>query len=266
MKHLTRQRSTSKLVAKDAASLSVEDAHHEPTPPKQAKIFQHLGLGAQKVTQKEINKLVAGYIVEDMLPLSTIESPRFRKILDKIPSTRTPTSDRKTFSKYLDQCYSDMESNLKKTFESLDYVTTTADIWSANNKSYLGMTAHWINTISFKRQKAALACKRVRGRHTYDVMANKIEQIHSSYGRSHKVTACVTDNGSNFVKAFRMFESQPDNGSDSDELSDDEEAVTFTDVSEVLSTESDATYSLPPHLRCASHTLNLISKNDLRNG
>ena len=40
--------------------------------------------GAQKqVTQKD--RLVAGFIVEDMLPLSTIESPRFRKILDKIP-------------------------------------------------------------------------------------------------------------------------------------------------------------------------------------
>ena len=136
LKHLTGQHSTSKLVAKDPASLSVEDAHHQPTPPKQAKVFQHLALGAQKVTQKEINKLVAGYIVEDMLPLPTIESPRFRKILDKIPSTRMPTSDRKTFSQYLDQCYSDMESNLKRTFESLDYITTTADIWSANNKSF----------------------------------------------------------------------------------------------------------------------------------
>ena len=61
MKHLTGQHSTSKLVAKDPVSLSVEDAHHQPTPPKQAKNFQHLALGAQKVTQKEINKLVAGY-------------------------------------------------------------------------------------------------------------------------------------------------------------------------------------------------------------
>lgn len=105
-----------------------------------------------------------------MLPLSTIELPRFKKILDKIPATRKPTSDRKTFSHYLDKCYSDMESKLKRTFESLDHVSTTADIWSANNKSYLGMTVHWIDSISFKREKAALACKRVRGRHTYDVI------------------------------------------------------------------------------------------------
>ncbi len=83
------------------------------------------------------------------------------------------------------------------------------------------MTVHWIDSISFKREKAALACKRVRGRHTYDVIASEIEQVHSAFGLSHKVTACVTDNGSNFVKAFRMFESHPDDGSDSDEPSDE---------------------------------------------
>ena len=49
-------------------------------------------VGAQKqVSQKD--RLVAGFIVEDMLSLSTIESPRFRKILDKLPATRKPTSD-----------------------------------------------------------------------------------------------------------------------------------------------------------------------------
>ena len=48
--------------------------------------------GKQKqVAQKD--RLVAGFIVEDMLPLSTIVSPRFRKILDKIPGlvSQNPT-------------------------------------------------------------------------------------------------------------------------------------------------------------------------------
>jgi hypothetical protein len=141
------------------------------------------------VTQKD--RLVAGFIVEDMLPLATIESARFRKRLDKIPATRKPTSDRKTFSHYLNKCYTDMESKLKIISESsLDHVSTTADIWSANNKSYLGMTVHWIDSITLKLEKAALACKRVRGSHTYDVIACEIDQVHSAFG-PHKVTACV---------------------------------------------------------------------------
>ena len=48
-----------------------------------AKECSSVGVRKQ-VTQND--RLVAGFIVEDMLPLSTIESPRFRKILDK---TRT---------------------------------------------------------------------------------------------------------------------------------------------------------------------------------
>jgi len=35
-----------------------------------------------------------------------------------------------------------------------------------------------------------------------DVLAAKIEQVHRAYGLNGKVTATVTDNGSNFVKAF----------------------------------------------------------------
>ncbi len=52
---------------------------------------------------------------------------------------------RKPFSNYLDKEYSKMESELKTTFEGLDYIATTADIWSVHNRSFLGMTAHWIN-------------------------------------------------------------------------------------------------------------------------
>lgn len=84
-KHLSAQHGNTKLVAKDPARRSFEGVTEQLTPPKQAKLLS--SLGAQQVTQKEINRLVAGFIVEDMLPLSTIESPRFRKILDKIPAT-----------------------------------------------------------------------------------------------------------------------------------------------------------------------------------
>ncbi len=40
-----------------------------------------------------------------------------------------------------------MESELKKTFEGLDYIAATADIWSVHDRSFLGMTAHWIKQL-----------------------------------------------------------------------------------------------------------------------
>jgi hypothetical protein len=100
------------------------------------------------VTQKD--RLVAGFIVEDMLPLSTIESPRIRKILDK--NTR------------------DSQANIRQEdiFPLPEQVLYRHGIEAQNNfrvlpgscvhhrrylvrqqqkLGYLGMTVHWIDSI-----------------------------------------------------------------------------------------------------------------------
>lgn len=42
--------------------------------------------------------------------------------------------------------------------------------------------------------------------HSYNKIAEKLEEIHMEYGLSkRKIIATVTDNGSNFVKAFKEF-------------------------------------------------------------
>lgn len=153
-----------------------------------------------------------------------------------------------------------MEIELKKTFESLQYVSTTAAIWSSHNRSFLGITVHWINPRNLNHEKAAIACKRIKGRHTYDVIGFEMEQIHSAFGLSHRITATVTDNGSNFVKAFKMY--APPEPEEEEDEEQDEQGVVFTDVEELLGT-TEGQFSLPPHFRCASHTLNLISCNDI---
>lgn len=66
---------------------------------------------------------------------------------------------------------------------------------------------------------------------------------------------------------FREYEPQPAAAaSDSeDEGSGEDEVVSFTDVKEVLSTEQEnpGHFTLPPHLRCASHILNFFSTVDI---
>lgn len=177
LKHLTRQHRQT-LLSDPCSSTDNTVA----TPVKQAKL--NFTSAVQRVSEGELKK-IAGYIVEEILPLRTVESSSFRLILNKIPvcGKKEALPDRKTFSSCLDKCYTDMEIELKTTFESLEYISTTADIWTSHNKSFLGMTAHWIDPSTFVRGHAALACKRVRGRHTYDVIANEIEQVHSAYGQ-----------------------------------------------------------------------------------
>ncbi len=200
------------------------------------------------VSQGQINKAIARYVVENVQPVSTVESPAFRQLFSMITCLGgTRQMGRKTFSNYLDKEYSKMESELKTTFEGLDYIATTADIWSVHNRSFLGMTAHWINTATLQRQKAALACKGSKvDTRMMSLLLRSITFIHYM----------VTDNGSNFVKAFQMY--QPESLSDDE----DDEEVTFTDVADVLDTSTEGIV-LPPHQRCASHTLNLISCSDV---
>ncbi|KAK1883288.1 putative AC transposase [Dissostichus eleginoides] len=248
------------MTAAATTSNSTGQTSDSPSPAKQVKI----DLRATGLSAAELKKLVAGYIVEDMLPISTVDSESFRRIVEKIPTkSGVKLPQRKSFAGYLEREYDIMDANLKATLGEVDFVSTTADIWTVNNKSFMGVTIHWINS-TLQRKKAALACKRIRGRHTYDVIGAEIEEIHSSYGLHGKVVATVTDNASNFAKAFRVY--QPCNlesESENEEEGDDEEP-TFTDVIEALSTASgDGQFSLPPHYRCASHTINLISTSDV---
>ena len=80
-----------------------------------------------------------------------------------------------------------------------------------------------------ERKSAALACARVKGRHTFDVVAAKICEIHAKYKIQCKVRATVTDNGSNFVKAFREFESTEEAAVD--ELDD---GIRFLDMAGII--------------------------------
>uniref|UniRef100_A0A3P9J033 HAT C-terminal dimerisation domain-containing protein n=1 Tax=Oryzias latipes TaxID=8090 RepID=A0A3P9J033_ORYLA len=215
-----------------------------------------------RVTLEELNQLVAGYIVEEMLLLSTVDSSSFRRIIDKIPSNNNVhLPHRKSFTPYLENEYKKMKAALKLALDDVQFVSTTADIWTSN-KSYMGVTIHWFNQDTLERHKAALACKRVRGRHTFDVIAAELEQIHSSFGLLNKAVATVTENTSNFVKAFKTF--PPPESDENEKEEEEQEDVLFTDIAEALTSVSDEGHiTLPPHYRCASHTINLISTSDV---
>ena len=111
MKHLKKQHSTVKLVEKNPGGEASTASGSEP-PAKQ----QRLDFSRDKsvVSGEGLKKLVAGYIVEEMLPISTVDSPSFRRIIEKIPTkNNVKLPVRKTFSGYLEREYAAMESKLK---------------------------------------------------------------------------------------------------------------------------------------------------------
>ena len=66
-----------------------------------------------------------------MLPLSTVESPAFRRLIRGLCCTQVP--DGKSFTLYLDRLYDQMVQRVKETLEKVEYVSTAVDIWIAHN-------------------------------------------------------------------------------------------------------------------------------------
>jgi len=161
--------------------------------------------------------------------------------------------------------------DLKRHLASAQYVCTTADAWSTRGRGYLGVTAHWMTNESMIRHSAALACRRLRGAHTYDVLAESLNDVYTEYNLStSKMGVCVTDNGSNCTKAFREFgivmnQHSGDDSSDDDD-GEDFADVTFESVDQILNEDTRDTAPaiiLPPHHPCFSHTLSLLAVTDI---
>lgn len=162
--------------------------------------------------------------------------------------------------------YRQMNSDMIEELRHVVSICTSADTWICN-KSFIGVTGHWI-TNDLHRKSVALAFRRMKGSHTYDKIAEMLYDIHQEYNLSYeKICFTVTDNGSNFVKAFSEY------GGDDDivstvlecESGDDEGDVNEVEVGTILEDglETDNDIHLPSHMKCASHTFNLVATKDV---
>ncbi|KYQ53235.1 hypothetical protein ALC60_07629 [Trachymyrmex zeteki] len=136
-------------------------------------------------------------------------------------------------------------------FEKQFWVCTTADIWSANNKSYLGVTCHYIDE-NYQKKSYMLACKRIMFAHTHSVIANALYEVHKEYNLKLKVVGTITDNAANFAKAFQIFQTEQ-SISLLDKLDDPEANIVTIDLESNLDDKSEV--SLPKQFRCIAHTL-----------
>ena len=130
------------------------------------------------------------------------------------------------------------------------------------------MTAHWIGADTLQRKSAALACARVTGKHTFDVIADKIYKIHSQYHKVKNIVVTITDNGSNFVKVFKEYSTgeertATDTGIQTVLQQEEDGQISFVNMGQILDdniTDADD-FELTSHQRCVAHTMNLIATN-----
>jgi hypothetical protein len=245
------------------------------------------------VSQKNVDKLVTNFIVKGMHAVSMVEQPEFIELVNGLSPSATVMSRRTLTRRIDDMCIAKLQE-LKIVLADTSHVCTTADIWSTSKRSYIGVTCHWLEPETLDRRSAALACRRFAGAHTYDRIAEMLYEINNDFGLSHiKIVATVSDNGANFVKAFKEFNVHVLYGDDDDDddgndvnnsnveviVNDDDSLVDETFVNFVSIDDSvddmrahgsmvtgqkteQSDIVLPTHIRCASHTLSLVGTTD----
>ncbi|KAB0795331.1 hypothetical protein PPYR_12170 [Photinus pyralis] len=187
---------------------------HFLSPPSTKKVRQQsigesFGIVASgsAVPQASVNRCIVNFFVTNMIPLHVVESDTFNTLIKTLNPSKS-TISRRTLGRRIADSHTLLKQRLIKILDKIDWVATTADCWSAHNKSYLGMTAHWLDPATRARMRAVLTCTRLKGVHSYDVLARTMINTHYEFHIDKKVTRTTTDNGSNFVKAFVQFGSE----------------------------------------------------------
>lgn len=226
----------------------------------QTTLFGHVGLS---VPQSKIDSLVTSFIVKGMYPLATVEQKEFTDLVQGL-CPGAGVMSRRTLRRRIDDEFTAKTTNLKETLKTLKHVCTTADIWSTKKTSCMGVTVHWIHRDTLERESAALACRHFPSPHTYSRIAELLEEIHTEYGlTTEMIVATVTDNASNFVKAFEEFNiCILSDGQD--EIEEQERDLSYVIIDPEEEEMSGCSIILPPRIRCATHTLSLVSTTDAK--
>ncbi|KAG9266014.1 hypothetical protein AMEX_G20505 [Astyanax mexicanus] len=173
-----------------------------------------------------------------------------------------------------------MKRKLKAALSEIEFIATTTDCWTAHRRSFIGVTANWFDPKTLQRSCAALACKQLKGSHTFSALAGVLNDIHTEFSIREKIVRTTTDNGSNFLKAFRVYgqteennntesvgegDGEEDDDGQNDDYDEEEErfeGVEFVDAGALLDEDDYLEFQLPKHHRCACHLLNLVSTVD----
>lgn len=97
----------------------------------------------------------------------------------------------------------------RKQLAGAELVCLTADCWSSKKHRHLGVTSHWL-AHDFSRKSAVLTFRCFMGKHNFEAIAQELSSVIADYGLTNqKIVSIVTDNGSNFVKAFAEYGIHP---------------------------------------------------------
>ena len=123
-----------------------------------------------------IDTAVFELIMGASLPLTFVRKQEFKNLVNTLQPGKTVMSY-KSVRKDMQRSFAEMKDNMRKQFSTIDYICTTQDLWTEARRSWLGMSAHWLDE-DLNRVSCVLACYKMKESSTFDVLAQSIHDIY----------------------------------------------------------------------------------------
>ncbi|KAH6935576.1 hypothetical protein HPB50_006836 [Hyalomma asiaticum] len=154
--------------------------------------------------QEKIDQALAKMIAVNQLPLAFATSTGFKHFMDVVePSYKTPSYVKlKNRVKLL---HDQLKEKVELHMDSATAVALTSDLWTSRAQdSYITVTAHTLDS-EWKSQAFTLATEQMQERHTGENIMQRMAEVIAVWKLDGKVTAVVTDNASNGIKAVNAL-------------------------------------------------------------
>ena len=256
----------------EVTSKKIGDAPDQPPIKSYIPSTSTAKYGMHDPRQHAITDDVIMLVAVDLMPLSLVESPRFRALMERADARYTLSSRKHLTPKLLRQKHASVHSQILQQLKQVQSICLTIDTWSSRQtKSFIGITGHYI--LDWTMKSVMLDCKRFKGRHTAENIYQQFHETVSAFDIASKIMNIVTDNAANMVKAFKVnppgytcvaMESDISDDTDSsDDDDDDDDDDTSDDICD--SPIDPAVFNHLPAERdsCFAHTSQLVVHDGL---
>lgn len=169
-------------------------------------------------------------VVDKNLTFSFVRSPALHTLLETVARRKIIMPSTNFFMKFQAEKFESLKTAMTQLLSEQRYMCLTCDVWSSRANSFIGMTVPFL-TKEFERKSYVLAFRRMKSKQTHLELSREMIKIIKDYGISNdQLTHNVTDGGSAYCKAFKVFGGKQDRLIDTTEENVDFEAENDTNL------------------------------------
>lgn len=209
-------------------------------------------------------KLAIFLIGSTSLPTSIVENLEFKDLLYTMDS-RYIVQGRVAIRKELDKVVIELKAKISSFLLEVNKSRICVDIWSKRGMSsfYLGITAHFYSSKDHRRHSVTLAMRHMPQTHTGNNIHEIVKSVLDEWDiPSSKISATLTDNGSNMIAAFRpqILEAESDDNTEENQDTEEsgEDSEQLSREFEEKESEHDIAFTGLNKVSCFTHTLQLV--------